>query len=394
MNPHRFSPAVVLLLSGLIGACAGDSRSSGLSAARDSAGIRIVELPDGAWPEERAWRLEAEPVLAIGVVEGAPEYQFSRVQGALRLEDGTVVVADGGSGEIRFYDARGAHLRSVGRRGEGPGEYRLPRLIARHGPDSLLVWDPGLDRGSILARDGTFGRTFGAPDFGGGFASIRGTFGDGSMLGTYDPGHKPSEERQGVLRSTSTYYRFHPSGQVDTIGEFFGGESYISGNASFYRPFSRSPVAAAAGEHLHYGSSDTYEIRTYTVRGELVRIVRSARTSPLTRPEIDSVIGRVSNPRVRRAYAEMQWPETLPAYGKLELDADGNLWVGDYLRPRQEVQGWTILGPEGHFVSRLSAPPRFTLHEIGSEYVLGSARDELDVERILLYRLVKPARSS
>ena len=60
------------------------------------------------------------PTVEIGVEDGAEEYQFYQIGGALRLEDGSILVTDGGSGELRFYDASGEFERAVGRKGAGP----------------------------------------------------------------------------------------------------------------------------------------------------------------------------------------------------------------------------------------------------------------------------------
>jgi sugar lactone lactonase YvrE len=72
-----------------------------------------------------------------------------------------------------------------------------------------------------------------------------------------------------------------------------------------------------------------------------------------------------------------------------KTDAEGNLWVADYLRPGEEQRHWTVFDPEGRIAGTLIAPPRLKLLEIGSDYILGSARDELDVERVVLHRLIK-----
>jgi len=50
---------------------AGDAPASG-TASRDSAGIRIVENRRPALAEPDACRIEPEPVLEIGVVQGVP----------------------------------------------------------------------------------------------------------------------------------------------------------------------------------------------------------------------------------------------------------------------------------------------------------------------------------
>ena len=62
--------------------------------------------------------------MRVGLLDGPDEYIFGNITGAVRLEDGSVVVADEQSHEVRKYDAGGRHLWTSGREGEGPGEYK------------------------------------------------------------------------------------------------------------------------------------------------------------------------------------------------------------------------------------------------------------------------------
>src|SRR5690606_16795253 len=117
--PSPLLPAILLLA-----ACGAGERAATDIAVRDSAGIALGEDTAAVWPEGGGWHLSPEPLVEIGVLDGAPEDQLFRVVGARRLGDGRIVVANSGTHELRFYDAQGRHLRSVGREGEGPGEFR------------------------------------------------------------------------------------------------------------------------------------------------------------------------------------------------------------------------------------------------------------------------------
>ena len=91
-------------------------------------------------PEAARWALSGEPELSVGVVDGDPEYQFSGIVAVVPFRGG-LLVADGGSGEIRAFDAQGAHMATVGGSGEGPGEFaQLRRLDVVRG-DTILAWD-------------------------------------------------------------------------------------------------------------------------------------------------------------------------------------------------------------------------------------------------------------
>ena len=87
----------------------------------DSAGIEIVFNHSGEWAHDSPWQVASSPVVKIGVDGGPSEYELYRVQGALRLSDGRLVIANAGTFELRFYDATGTYEGSAGRRGGGPG---------------------------------------------------------------------------------------------------------------------------------------------------------------------------------------------------------------------------------------------------------------------------------
>lgn len=107
-------------------------------------------------PEPTAvWTARPAPI-EIGVREGAEPYLLHDALSALRMADGRTAVLDASSRQIRFYDAQGRHVASVGGKGEGPGEYRLPvRMYLTHA-DSILVWDVGTGRETRLDADGRF----------------------------------------------------------------------------------------------------------------------------------------------------------------------------------------------------------------------------------------------
>jgi len=48
-----------------------------------------------------------------------------------------------------------------------------------------------------------------------------------------------------------------------------------------------------------------------------------------------------------------------------------------------------VFDREGVFVARVHMPPRLNILEVGDDYVLGLARDDIDVEHVRLYRLEK-----
>ena len=72
------------------------------------------------------------------------------------------------------------------------------------------------------------------------------------------------------------------------------------------------------------------------------------------------------------------------------MDAKGNLWVQEYETRDESEPQWSVFDTEGVLQGTLSVPTGVTLTDIGDDYVLGHWRDDLDVEHVRMYALVKP----
>ena len=100
----------------------GASQETGpVAVVTDSAGVRIITSTGG---DAIYARVAGEPALTIGVVDGPDALMFQRIVSVARDEEGRLVVADAGWGEIRVFDAGGEHVLTIGREGEGPGEFQ------------------------------------------------------------------------------------------------------------------------------------------------------------------------------------------------------------------------------------------------------------------------------
>jgi hypothetical protein len=409
MSAVRASLVVLIFVSA---ACAGDAPASSSVEVIDSAGVRIVvnAAPDTAGP---IFRLSAQPIASIGVTEGAPEYQLYRASGGRRLSDGTIVFANGGTQEVRFYDAQGTHIRSVGREGEGPGEFMSLSLAGVFADDSILVGDSRLRRYSVMDRAGAFVRSFPIPDTFPSFPPTTvGVLPDGSQVvttaGNVPTGPEDLASLKGLVRRPDVVYTISPDGATVTrIGEAPGGEVFFLGGAmgpsSMGVIFGRNAYATAAGDRVVIATNDEYSLPVYDTRGQLLHVVRQTRAPvpvqpgdferalpPFLKPDAPST---PMKERFAPGLADMPKHTTLPAFGApvgptLKLDSEGSLWVGEYEAVLGDMPGtWQAFDSEGVFLGRLELPEGFVVFEFGRDWILGRLPDEMEVERVLLYGL-------
>ena len=122
--PPRMPPptAVAAGLALALTGAAGPAESQEVTIRTDSAGVEIVTSDPSR--SDATCTLGDEPIFRVGNNESDEAQWFSSIRGAGRVSDGSVAVIDRASAEIRIFDAAGRHLRSMGRHGEGPGEFR------------------------------------------------------------------------------------------------------------------------------------------------------------------------------------------------------------------------------------------------------------------------------
>ena len=137
------SPAATAFVALVLSSCAPGKRQVARS-------VTPTQLPVLA--------LSQKPTLEIGVMEGDAHYTFQSIVGVVPLSSGDLVVSDGGSDEITLYAPDGTYLRRWGRRGEGPGEFRV-LSGAWVGPgDSIMGEDGVTARVSVFDSTGEFAR--------------------------------------------------------------------------------------------------------------------------------------------------------------------------------------------------------------------------------------------
>ncbi len=398
--------AGVLLSAALISCGQDDGAPASASiTTRDSAGVTIVE--HGETFEVADLLANQHPVLQIGMVDGPEALQLFRVYDAKRMMDGAFAVANGGTREVRIYEADGRHRVTVGGRGDGPREFRLPRALLVRG-DTLVVQDT-FDRVSFLA-DGTFvGRTTTSRQDLAAVAVPHGTrlsggtwLADGTFLATLsevDP--NPGSALPGdPFRPPMTFARV-PGDLVglDTLGTFGGLlQQWVDiGRESAWivvPPFAANTTRAVGAHDARLVAADNAvpQIEIFHGDGRLVISRWSAPAEPVGSNEIEPWKERQrkaswtegQRPVLELAWAVMEIPDEKPFYGEAKVGSDGRTWLGPV---EPEGRGWMVVGADGQIEGRVDLPGAFVPMDSGPGWVLGLFRDVQEVEFLRLYEL-------
>jgi hypothetical protein len=298
--------------------------------------------------------------IAIGGASAtADEYIFTAVSEVLPLRDGSILVIDRGDGNsvfLRMYDARGKYLRTLGRHGEGPGEYMAPSGLGEL-PDGRIVLRDGAG-GRLTVYTPTGENTMIRPPSGNGTST-----GSGMLLVTADGTiHVRMSSRPALGVSPATaggYLRVRADGTViDTLPfpdlphvgppDLVATRTFAAGSSSSSNSVPYSPSAMWAFSPLGYfvtGQTTRYavELRMPPARNGVSPgvawkvgdpVVSIRRTVPAVAiNDAERTERRASIEESLRAVdATWQWtgpdvPRVKPPYRAIRVAADGRLWV-------------------------------------------------------------------
>jgi hypothetical protein len=348
------------------------------------------------------WVFSSAPVLELG---GGTDV-LSGVTGSVRVGE-AVVVAVGADAQLRFYDPGGKLMRRVGRRGNGPGEFQHLGWIGTAPGDSIVAWDPILRRLTYFSPRGDLGRVSTPTHLDGFLPAVLGMFSDGSVL--LSAGMGPSRSLDGkTWRDTLAYLHASADGtQLDTVGRFPGPEVFGARSPSgvervYALPFGRVTVTAVARDRFVVGTGDSYELTVYGADGIPQVLIRRRRAGVAVTDtdKEDFLANRIAQRSTGGAAEERMrmlrdapYPDRMAPYVGVVMDAAGRAWVREAQPPGtwDAYSRWSVYDARGRWVGDVDGPGRFSIHQAGTDWVLGSYIDGDHVEYVRLYHL-RPAR--
>jgi len=394
----------VLLLA--VASCNADTPEAPISTARDSAGVRIIEnTPADHLP---VWQTSSLPLVGIGGDEGDPATIFTRISGGVRLADGRLIIADGLSRELRIFDSLGAHLRTVGGPGAGPGEFRsLWHLTRIHG-DTLITSDWPIGTWNWFLPDGDFVRRTQVGLY---FPGLAGPpLRDGSLLAdAWERGSHGNEVEFWAGQGSEPQFRAEgylvriPRGAEapDTLAPLSGPEWFKVGAprrglAVRPLPFGATTRVVAGDSTIFLADTRERNVRVLDFDGRVLRHIRwkgvdvpvTSKDRAATRDAVMSGLRQTTRrPDFERWLARVPFPETLPTIDQLVVDTEGRLWA-QVIEPSGRDE-WLVFNVEGELAARASIPKGLRILHIGPDHVLGVRQDELDVEYVELFGLIR-----
>lgn len=324
----------------------------------------------------------AVPGVRIRAMAAGTANEVGDIAAAVQLSGGTYVIADNVHDQLHFYSAAGRFIRTVGRRGAGPGEFQTVGWLGECGRDSVFAFDVMQNRISVFALDGTFVRSFPPPTSLVGF--VRCTL-DGTMLYAASAG-TPGTTRRGAIQTS------------DNTGKLLYRSPELLLDEG--RPLGNSIKVAIAPEGMIYGNGDNAFVMMMSIRGETPhRVPAGLASRQPTEANRNAALeywatavkgAEYDYERKRVVMRKLEPVRTLPAYTDLFIDAVTKaMWV----KTSTFGDPSTILerrGLDGAMQGIATLPPGLKIQQIRGDVVIATMTDARTGEQMLVtYRLMK-----
>jgi hypothetical protein len=291
--------------------------------------------------------------------------------------EGNIYVMDSGNYRIQKYDREGNFILTIGRRGQGPGEFIQPQKLYLDSENNLYVSDVG--RIQIFDSEGNFKDSFKPLHS----LSCRGVTKDGNIVMVKYP--YPSEDGKTELLILDSKGKL-----IKNIASFPYQKPYRIKGHSPSNPYSYRLYFCSSSYGIEaYGYSSEYKLSVLDASGDLIyRITKDETPTSITTKEKKQVINRYMEmqkklqigPKLKRSEVEKayKFPKSKPFYTRLIMDDKGRLYVSKF-----GTEYYDMYNHAGYnlYKVKISVTPRIIMNGYSYKVLRDAGTDYLKVKR-------------
>lgn len=354
-------------------------------------GTPIIEYAHVPSEERTEW-IEMELDLTMGNAEDG-DGSIYRPFAFATDDTGRVYVADVGDHQVKVFDSEGKHVRNLGRKGQGPGEFIGPIGVTVAG-STLVVADEtklslwtldGEHIAAVATRSLAPSDLFGLTD------------------GTVIVGYPALDESKGL--QTSKFARWDQEAQELTVYPtlqipalvFYPSRS-SEGRTTVGTGMTWPSVAAGRDGDVFLTQSDEYQVLAFNAEGTPRWALRVAMPRPpLFRRDIERTLESVRRRFPEATERSIDWPPASYALDRIWIDGHGHLYVLLYApaEPAAQEREVDVYSRDGNrlFAGRMTLPAgAWTRMSASSgDFMFYMGPDEETGEwTVSRYRLIEP----
>jgi hypothetical protein len=352
MMPHRSLWLFVLVPALLISGCGKGPQGGANAAVRTETvdGVTLVHDPPVPLDPKKTVRFEEE--VSFGAEESGPGTIFKPGPFAVDAKN-RVFIFESGDGVIKLFGDDGGFLKSIGRKGQGPGEFSSAFFLGFCPDGRLLVTDFRNKRTSFFGPEGDFlssfqwGKNISPPILvlDGAYIvreSLYDAGGSKLFVKTYD---LEGAEIKDWGEFTSPPMKQSTLGEVMiTVSIPYGPSSVLTGDPVLRR--------------VYHCLNDKYLIEVFDSDGRIFRkIDRPYERPPVTDADKTEFLARTGgSQRVTDIYKDVPWPKLKTVTERMLCDDRGFLWVATNetkAEAGRKLTAYDIFDTEGRYDARV-----------------------------------------
>ena len=303
-----------------------------------------------------------------------------------------IYITDIQDNAIKVFDPNGKYKLTIGRRGQGPGEFQSISHQAFLPDGRFLVMDSRQKRTSLFDSSGKFLESFKWEEN----LGLLYLATNSSLIlrkYTFEGKNNPLEDRKLFIRE----YDFAGS-EINSFGEFKDEKTriYTIGRAAILLAPPYPPMSIFAGDlerqQLYHMVNNEYIIEVYDRTGKVIRkIERPYEPAPFTRQDAQEYLARYEEgSKMRKAVEAISTPKVKTITTRMLIDDRGNLWVETFEKKEEEDQvlkAYDIFSADGSYEAKvwLDKDPAIILKE---KMYLMETNEETGFSVVKRYRLV------
>lgn len=313
---------------------------------KEEDGVMVVKNPQEPIYGPEVFNLEED--LVITNKKGKEEYLFQNILNLAVDDDENIYVADRKAAHIQVFDKNGEHVRTIGSRGQGPGEMLYPMDIKVISRGILIINDISQARLNYFSLDGQHLR---------------------NVLT-----HKYAQFRRPVIDSQGNIVAGFIVPEDELKYELIKFDSDLN---PVFTVTNYPLVSNSDGTVLHYfearrttnlvwnvneqdqiiwGHMGKYELFVHNPDGKLIKkIVRDYDGIEITNQEKEKLIKDWIGDAPVPPNIDIRFPERYPPFIRFSCDDEGRIYVQTYDKTEDgEADYYDVFDPEGKYIVRFS----------------------------------------
>ena len=322
-------------------------------------GIKVIKNPREPLYGEIKFALEED--LSIGNQQDE-NYLFYKVRDIQVGKNGNIHVLDSGNHRVQCFDKNGNYLLTIGRKGEGPGEFNNPFKLQIDDETGNIYINDGFRKIKIFDKEGNYiNKDIVAEGMLSGFYldSDRNIWGKFSSPGSHSI-KKVNHEGRVVQKLAESPFMFtRKTLRKETVGNRGFAESLFITHGYEHDSY----ISKIDNQTFIYGYSEEYELNICDKEGNiLIKIKKDESYKKFTKEEKSRIENKVKVGLISDGYPyrgiSLRYPKHMPFFYWIFTDCRGRIYVRRNPRERtgNGERVYDIFSKEGYYLCRATIP--------------------------------------